>query len=403
MLTGALVRVRFSKDLIVPRYIESNNRQALAEGATLLETFHRNIGRTRGELEQDLIDVFGYEPGQFGRRGLIKLLDDRCEWAQESKCPPAEIRDAIFTSAFAARRISAFDREAIMNDVAGRLQLSAEEISDGMFADLKSEQRLKQIDPLTPERLLLRYNVALVQSILLKADQVVVEVRRETPAQLRRLIRLVKFHRLVCELTQPMPEVVRMVLDGPLSMFTATQKYGLQLAMFFPAVLACRDYTVEAQLRWGANKSRKRLIVSPIDGLVSHRAETGTFVPAEVSMFASLFRKKISDWELMEENDVFPLGDSFWVPDFRLVHCKTRKVIGLEILGFWRKGAAVKQLDRLRKFATIPYLVAVSNSLRIDEAELDEMPNVIQFKQLPLPEAVADAASEVVRQSENMA
>src|SRR5260221_8379921 len=156
MLTGALVRVRFSKDLIVPHYIETNNKFALADAEALLEAFQRNIGRTRGELEQDLIEVFGDEPGQFVRRGLIKLLDDRCEWFVESKRPPEEIREEVFAAAFAARQRAAFDRDAVLSDVAGRMQLSTEEVNDGMFADLKSEQRLKQINPLTPERLLLR-------------------------------------------------------------------------------------------------------------------------------------------------------------------------------------------------------------------------------------------------------
>jgi uncharacterized protein len=403
MLTGALVRVRFRKDLIVPHYIETNNKFALADAEALLEAFQRNVGHTRGELEQDLIDVFGDEPGQFVRRGLIKLLDDRCEWSVESKRPPEEIREQVFASAFAARQRSAFDRDSVLSDVAGRMQLSADEVNDGMFADLKSEQRLKQIDAFTPERLLLRYNVALVQSILLKADRVTVEVRRESPAQLRRLLRLVKFHRLVCELTRPTPDVVRMTLDGPLSMFTPTQKYGLQLALFVPAVLSCQDFSVEADLRWGSTKARKRMVVSPVDGLVSHLVETGVYVPPEVAMFATQFRKKIRDWELHEETDVYPLGDSFWVPDFRLVHRKSGKVVGLEILGFWRRGVAAKQLDRLRKHATMPYLLAVSASLRIDESVLDEIPNVIQFKQMPLPDAVADAATEVLGLSKDRA
>lgn len=396
MLTGALVRVRFSKDLIVPQYIETNNKFALAEAEALLEAFQRNIGRTRSELEQHLIEIFGDEPGQFVRRGLIKLLDDRCEWLVESKRPPDEIREEVFASAFAARQQSAFDRDAVLNEVAGRMQLSVDEVNDGLFADLKSEQRLKHIEPLTPERLLLRYNVALVQSILLKADRVIVEVSRLSPAQLRRLLRLVKFHRLVCELTRPRVDVVRMTLDGPLSMFTATQKYGLQLATFVPAVLSCHDFTLEAELRWGSAKARKRMILSPVDGLVSHLVETGTYMPPEVAMFAAQFRKKVNDWELHEEADVYPLGDSFWVPDFRLVNRKTGKSVGLEILGYWRRGSSVKQLERLRQHATMPYLLAVSSSLRIDEPALDEMPNVVQFKQMPLPEVVADAAAQVL-------
>ena len=394
MLTGALVRVRFSKDLIIPRYVNSNDKLTLSDADGLLALFQRNLNNTRGELEQDLVDTFGDEPGQFVRRGLIKLLDDRSEWTVESSLPPEEIRDAVFAASFAARRNATFDRVAVLQQVADTMQLTAEQVNDGLFADLKSEQRLKQIKPITPERLVQRYNVALAQSVLLKADKVVVEVRRETPAQLRRLMRLVKFHRLICELDRPRPDTVRMTLDGPLSMFAATQKYGLQLAMFLPAVLSCQDFNVEANLRWGPTKQRKRMVITPVDGLVSHLPESGTYVPPEVGMFAAQFRKKIDAWELHEETEVYPLGPSFWVPDFRLTHRATGKSIGLEILGFWRKSGAELQLARLREHATMPYLLAVSTSLKIDESELTESQGVIVFKQMPLPESVVKAAAE---------
>ena len=394
MLTGALVRVRFSKDLIIPRYVNSNDKLTLSDADGLLALFQRNLNNTRGELEQDLVDTFGDEPGQFVRRGLIKLLDDRSEWTVESSLPPEEIRDAVFAASFAARRNATFDRVAVLQQVADTMQLTAEQVNDGLFADLKSEQRLKQIKPITPERLVQRYNVALAQSVLLKADKVVVEVRRETPAQLRRLMRLVKFHRLICELDRPRPDTVRMTLDGPLSMFAATQKYGLQLAMFLPAVLSCQDFNVEANLRWGPTKQRKRMVITPVDGLVSHLPESGTYVPPEVGMFAAQFRKKIDAWELHEETEVYPLGPSFWVPDFRLTHRATGKSIGLEILGFWRKSGAELQLARLREHATMPYLLAVSTSLKIDESELMESQGVIVFKQMPLPESVVKAAAE---------
>ncbi len=396
MLTGALVRVRFSKDLIVPRYINDNDNYTLADAEALLALFQRNLNNTRGELEQDLIDTFGDEPGQFVRRGLIKLLDDRSDWAVESPRPPEEIREAVFAAAFAARTQPGFSRDAVLRDVATALQLSVDQVNDGLFADLKTEQRLKEIAAVTPVRLVQRYNVALAQSVLLKADRVVVEVRRESPAQLRRLMRLVKFHRLICEIERPKPDVVRMTLDGPLSMFTATQKYGLQLATFLPAVLSCQDFTVEAALRWGPAKERKRMFIAPADGLVSHLPETGTYVPPEVGMFATQFRKKIVDWTLHDETEVHPLGPWFWVPDFRLEHRATGKSVGLEILGFWRKSAAELQLERLREHATTPYLLAVSTSLKIDEAVLAEMPNVIQFKQMPLPELVIKAAARVL-------
>ena len=45
-------------------------------------------------------------------------------------------------------------------------------------------------------------------------------------------------------------------IDGPLSLFSATTKYGLQVALFLPALLHCADFRLDAELRWGPGASR---------------------------------------------------------------------------------------------------------------------------------------------------
>ena len=80
-------------------------------------------------------------------------------------------------------------------------------------------------------------------------------------------------------------------------------------------------------------------MLTPADRLVSHHADTGMYVPPELAMFAELFRKKITDWEIGDETEVLPLGAGFWVPDFRLVHKESGQIVLLEVLGFWRRSA----------------------------------------------------------------
>ena len=47
--------------------------------------------------------------------------------------------------------------------------MEVEVVEAGLFADLKSEQRLVQFKDLTAQRLLQRYNVALAQAVLLES------------------------------------------------------------------------------------------------------------------------------------------------------------------------------------------------------------------------------------------
>jgi predicted nuclease of restriction endonuclease-like RecB superfamily len=276
------------------------------------------------------------------------------------------------------------------------LGLAPEQVDQGLFADLKSEQRLVRFKDTSAERLLQRYNVALAQAVLLRSTRVRVTVRGEPPQRYRQLLRLVKFHRLVCEAQRSGPDGCVLRLDGPLSLFSATQKYGLQLALFLPAVLLCKDFDLEADLSWGPQRKPKKVVLSSGDRLVSHYPDSGMYVPPELAMFVELFRKKVADWDITEEAEVFPLGDGFWVPDFRLVERATGRSVYLEVLGFWRRASAEQHLQRLRQHAGRPFLLAVSEQLRIDDAELEGLPaGVHRFRQMPLPEEVARLAGEL--------
>jgi len=233
---------------------------------------------------------------------------------------------------------------------------------------------------------------------LYRCTRMHVTIRNEPPSRYRQLLRRVKFHRLICEMERVGENSWRLHLDGPLSLFSATQKYGLQLALFFPAVLLCRDFEVRAELSWGPQRKPKMFLASPSDGLVSHYSDAGTYVPPELGLFVELFRKRVTDWDIGEETEVFPLGSAgFWVPDFRLVHKATGQRVLFEVLGFWRRSSAEQHLVRLRQHVTEPFLLAVSDQLHIEEMELEGLSAEIhRFRNMPLPDEVARLAWEVL-------
>jgi len=404
MLVGKMVRVRYKQNQILPHYVKVDDPGWREVAERLLELFHGVEGRTRGELEEAQREIIGDDPSQLVHQGLAKLLEDRCEFEVVSDQPPDRLRATVFRLAAAHRRAVLegqpvpFDRDVVLGQAAAELGLGAAEIDQGLFADLKSEQRLIKFKELSPDRLLQRYNVALAQSVLLRSTRVHVTVRGEPPKRYRQLLRQVKFHRLVCEMEKLGPDSYQLHLDGPMSLFSATQKYGLQLALFLPTVLLCKDFELKAELRWGPEKKPRTFQLTPRDGLVSHQADTGTYVPAELGMFAELFRKRIEAWELVEETEVYPLEGSFWVPDFRLVHRETGLVVLLEVLGFWRRAGAEKHLERLRRYIKEPFLLAVSDQLHIEEAELEGLPaGIHRFRNMPLPDEIARLAAELLR------
>jgi predicted nuclease of restriction endonuclease-like RecB superfamily len=403
MLGGKLVRVRYARDRIIPQYVETSDPTWLEVAERLLEVFRTQNGRTRGCLEEELRETFGNDPSQLVQQGLAKLLEDRCEFEVVAGHPPEQIREAVFGAATAQRVgtsagvLPSFDRAEVLRKVADMLGLTPEAVEQGLFADLKSEQRLVAFKDITAERLLDRYNVALAQAVLLRSTKVQVLIRGERPQRYRQLFRFVKFHRLVCQAEPVEPDGYRLQLDGPLSLFAATQKYGLQLALFLPAILLCREFDLRAELSWGPQRKPKTFTLTPADGLVSHYADTGTYVPPEVAMFAELFRKKIADWDIAEQTSVLRLGDGFWVPDFRLTERATGRSVLLEILGFWRRSSVEQHVARLRTHAREPFLLAISEQLRVDQAELEGIPaDVYRFRQMPLPDEIARLAHQVL-------
>jgi predicted nuclease of restriction endonuclease-like RecB superfamily len=411
MLTTKLVRVRFVRDRVRPCYLEVADSLWLEAAERLIRLYLANLGQTRGALEAEVRDSFGSDASQLVYQGLAKLLEDRCEFEVISGREPDRVREAVFSAAALDRRRDGkasghalprpFSREIVLDEAATALGLSREGVEQALFADLKSEQKLIRFKETTPQRLLERYNVALAQGVLLRSSKVHVTIRNERPERFRQLFRLLKFHRLMCQLERLRDSGYLLHLDGPLSLFAATQKYGLQLALFLPAILLCRDWDIRAELLWGAQRKPKCLLITPEDGLVSHMTDAGTYVPQELAMFVELFRKKIPDWEIHEETEVLPLDDSFWAPDFRLCRVAGNQSVFLEVLGFWRKSTALRHLERLRQSVREPFLLAVSDQLRLDDAELEGLPAAIyRFRQMPLPEEVVRLAAEITNRSE---
>src|SRR4051794_33666351 len=253
MLTGNLVRVKTTpKGRIMPLYLKRDDPRWLEVAESLLLIFREGVGMTRGEIEAEIDELIGEGMATLVHRGLAKVLEDRAEFEVVADMPPETVRDKVFLAAAEARRAMrpaaatstepgpapappgprpAFRREAVLEAVGKELGLDPERVVASLFADLKDENRLLRFDDLTAQKLVDRYNVALAQAVLLRSVLVTAEVRNEKPARYRQLFRQLKFHRLLYRVQGKMGEGYVFHLDGPLSLFSATNKYGLQMAM----------------------------------------------------------------------------------------------------------------------------------------------------------------------------
>jgi predicted nuclease of restriction endonuclease-like RecB superfamily len=400
MLTGKLVRVRHARNKLLPLYLNPRDPNWLGVAEQLLLAFRDAPGRTRGELEADLTDVVGEGPGQLVHQGLAKLLEDRCETEVAADVPPDAVRELVFRLSASEHKAAAaagrrFDRQAVLARAADELSIAPEQVDRALFADLRDEQRILRFDDLTPDALLHRYNVALAQAVLLRSTGMEVRVWNETPARFRQLFRAVKFHRLICTIRPADGHSYKLTLDGPLSLFSSTQKYGLQLALFLPALLHCKAFDLRADVRWGAQKAAKTFALTAADGLRSHTADFGMYTPRELETLLANLPAAADGWHIGTDPQPIALDDGVtWVPDFTLTHRKTNRVVHVEVLGFWRKLDLEAHYRRLKESLPGRFVLVVSEQYRADDGgDPAGRPEVVRFKRTPLAAEVVKAAA----------
>lgn len=408
MLTGDLMRVKISKERVLPLYLNRESAQWLEAAESLLAIFREGVGMTRGEIEGEIDELFGGGgKATLVHRGLAKVLENGTEFEVVADVRPDVIREKVFTAAAAYRKelgqahpqlhegdsIPAggrparpvFRREFVLEAVGKDLGVAPETLVAGMFADLRDENRMLSFQDMTAQRLIDRYNVALAQTVLLRSVRVVVEVRGESPARYRQLFRQLKFHRLLYRVSGSMREGYTFHIDGPLSLFAATTRYGLQMALFLPALLRCKEFRLDAELRWGPKREPRSFHIDAGIGLVPHTADTGTYVPPEIPAFAERFRQVVPAWELSETADIVELGrEGVWVPDFRAVHKKTGVDVLVEVVGFWKKATLDRLLDQLPRLGPERFVLVISDKLKVDEDALEKLPGpILWFKEIP--------------------
>jgi uncharacterized protein len=386
-----------ARERVVPLYIDRNAERWLEAAESLLLLFREGIGMTRGEIESEIDALFG-GGGKATQvyRGLAKVLEDRAEFEVVADVPPDVIREKVFTAAADYRRQMrlagtgpgqrmAFQRDDILNAVAAELEIEPEAVSKSLFADLRDENRLLSFDDMKAQSLIDRYNVGLAQAVLLRSVLVKIEVRNERPARYRQLFRKLKFHRLLFRVEGSMRDGYVLQIDGPLSLFSATTKYGLQVALFLPALLHCSDFRLEAELRWGPRREPRSFLLEPRDGLVSHQADTGTYTPVELKAFVERFRQVAPAWEISECTEVIELGhEGVWVPDYRLVHTPTGHDVFVEIVGFWKRSSLERLTRLLPRYGPPRFVLAISDRLKVDEEALQELAvPILRFKEIP--------------------
>jgi predicted nuclease of restriction endonuclease-like RecB superfamily len=405
MLTGELIRVRVRKQSIHPSFIklEPRRMERAAELLSLIEEATEERW-TRGQLTEATRELEGTDVDHKITRGMVKLLLDGCEFETVSPLPPDELRWQAFRRAAEtgplARESGLTERrtaQTVLGELADALEgeCSAASLSESLYADLKEHQRIQfRKGPSTPEALVHRYNIALVQAVLLKARQISLRLKSPEPKRIRQLFRYLKFFQLMYRVQRLENGDLAIEVDGPQSLLKQSTRYGMQLATFFPAVvLQPGSWDLQAEILWGRKrKLRKHLELSSELELVSHYRDTGTWRSQIELWFEERFAKLDTDWKLSPGQPIDLGEQQMMVPDFTFR--RGDRVGHLDIVGYWRKGYLKGRLERTPEHV----ILAVSKGL---SGETKALPKTVQSQILSFAKVIP--AKDVVQRLEAIA
>lgn len=406
MLTADLVAARVVKGEVRPRYVSATDPAALDLARRVVEVFAEHVGRTREALDGALAALLGEGTEYLLHRGLAKLLADRAEFEVRAPCEPALLRKRLFEEAAKAHpavavadAVHKVTRDDVVARVAAELGVDASSVTAAMYADLEDEQVMTRGPDLTPEGLLHRYNVGLAQAVLLRATSMTIEIAMGDPQRYRQLFRYVKFYRLMHQVTGTAREGYTIRLDGPMSLFQLSQKYGLQLAEFLPALLLCDGWRVVAEVQWGKEKRPLTLRLSSEQGLVSHYPDRGVYVTREEQFLMDRFADLSTPWALERKSEVVDLGGrGVLIPEFVMRHKADGRVAYVEMMGFWRRDYLEARLALLREEGPKNLILAVPWRLRGAEEEIKDTPGeVLFFKDVIVARELIERAERVGR------
>src|SRR5215207_5562695 len=402
MLTLQLLRVRTRSGAIFPLFCTKEEDIELAK--KIIQEFKQTWKNKekKAVLEDRISAIEESDAGSDYKlvRGLYALLERRCTFKSRDSSSdndgetsststitivdPPRIRKAVFEeSSKRGFALTELERMEIADSVASRLHLSSHDVVlKTMWSDLDDNLILDYFDAIDPEALVGWYNLSLMQTLLFNCTKL--DFYISGGLNWKRVLRTVKRLGLMYYLQQPQQQQENRIicsLEGPLSLFKLTDRYGTLLAKLLPSIIFSSDKKRESSGgdewhldAWIVRKTmdgRKiyefkiskneipELMTDPyssfppssitqkeVAGSSSLYNDYNIFDSAVEEKFAKRFEQAETGWRLTREPDPLVLSNGgAFIPDFMFE--KYDKKIYLEIVGFWTKEYLERKLQKL--------------------------------------------------------
>ena len=382
MLTSDLAVSRRRGDKIFPLSIKTGDAVYLRDAEILVRIFEDYAGKTRGELESELEEYVGTGPDYKILRGFIKLLSDRCEFETSSVAAPEEIRQKIFLEARKFQPVfpDSLQRREILESVAAEFETDAGTINSNLYADLSARQKLVSFETIAAGDLLERYNLAQAQALLYKCVEMRIRAAPSNAANYRSIFGWIKHFGMIHTVAGNSADGYEITLTGAASLFHRSQKYGIQMSVFLPALLLCNDWQFSAEIAQKEGGNVFYELQSAQTELVSYYTDEPEYENSDIQKLKKSWEKSSGGWQLLENREVVDLGKTAFIPDFALVSPGGEKIY-LDVLGFWTPKSLKKRLEEFGAAGFQKFIFAASQDLRGSREEpLWTSKNVVFYK-----------------------
>ena len=415
MLPLELLRTRISRGTIEPLFSQPDDKASqdykLAE--KLLECF-TDIHKTKNP-KKILLKETSLLESQYDYklvRGLVTLLERRSVFENQfTKTNPERIRQMLFEeSVREGLALTEIQREKIVQNIAQQSYLSTQEVETAMWSDQEENLILEKFETINSEQLLFWYNLSLAQTLLFRCTSM--EFYVQGGLYWKHVLRNVKRYGLMYNLEkQHSSDSISCILDGPLSLFKMTDRYGTAIAKLLPHIIKAPSWSMSGSIvkknedgqklyRFSISDKEVAGIIQPVTDFLyqnnnSNKSQNTTTDESDFDSsleanfeksFLQHFDKK-DDWEISREPDPLIADGKAMIADF-LFERFGRKVY-FEIVGFWtkeymqRKTAKIKSIfekNNQGKEQKIDLLIGVNEDLACSQLEAISEENVFTFK-----------------------
>ncbi|APJ03753.1 DUF790 family protein [Silvanigrella aquatica] len=389
-----LLNYKITKGKIIPNFINANDPNLLEFANSLIKIGSNSIGLTKAEIDIELNSAANlFHIDDIIKKGLISIIFDRFYFESSFEGDISELRNKVFI--LSSQKISEIEEnsyEIYKDKICKILDINKDNLENILYSDLPELNKASKFKIVEATELLNRYNIYLIKGFLFFCESIQIKIPNQNvlKSDLRYLLKQIKFYQLSSQITMN-NNFIEISLDGPMSMFLNTHKYGMNLASFFPALILLSKWELTAQIELGKSSRKKGILNLNQDAaLISYYKTYSSYIPEDFLLFENNFIEKSNDWKISSEfDDILFDGVNYFFPDYKFL-LENKKIVYLELFHSWHKHNLKIRLVNMNKNNSILLIIGVAKNLLKDpeiknllDANLNIDSKVFIFRELP--------------------